>query len=104
MLHESSFFIGKHDLNAFRSSHCQSKTSLKTIKSFNMKQNSENIIILISAQSFLHSQVRIMVGTLVDIGKGLLKKSIEDIIISKDRAQAGQTAPSCGLYLKKIEY
>ena len=104
MLHESSFFIGKHDLNAFRSSHCQSKTSLKTINSFNMKKNSENIIISISAQSFLHSQVRIMVGTLVDIGKGLLKKSIEDIIISKDRAQAGQTAPSCGLYLKKIEY
>ena len=104
MLQESSYFIGKHDLKAFRSSHCQSKTSIKTIKSFIIKQNSENIIISISAQSFLHSQVRIIVGTLVDIGKGLLKKSIEEIIISKDRAKAGQTAPACGLYLKKIEY
>ena len=45
-----------------------------------------------------------MVGTLVDIGKGLLKNSIEEIIISKDRSQAGQTAPACGLYLLDIKY
>ena len=45
-----------------------------------------------------------MVGTLVDIGKGLLSKSIDEIIKSKKRTLAGQTAPACGLYLKKIEY
>ena len=52
----------------------------------------------------MHSQVRIMVGTLVDIGKGLIKESILDIIKSQNRAKAGMTAPSYGLYLKKIEY
>ena len=45
-----------------------------------------------------------MVGTLVDIGKGLIKKSIKEILDSRKRSEAGQTAPSCGLYLKKIEY
>ena len=64
----------------------------------------EQIIIEISAKSFLHSQVRIMVGTLVDIAKGNINKTIEDIINSKNREVAGQTAPASGLYLKKIDY
>ncbi len=101
---QSSFFIGKYDLNAFRSSHCQSKSTIKTIDNFEIKQNDENIIITVSAKSFLHSQVRIMVGTLVDIGKGNINKTIEAIINSKKRESAGQTAPAKGLYLKRIEY
>ncbi|PPR50949.1 MAG: tRNA pseudouridine synthase A [Alphaproteobacteria bacterium MarineAlpha5_Bin5] len=104
MLIESSSFIGKHQLDAFRSSHCQSKSTEKTITSFDIEKNLEIITFTVSAKSFLHSQVRIMVGTLVDIGKGLLSKSIDEIIKSKKRALAGQTAPACGLYLKKIEY
>ena len=68
------------------------------------EKKSEDIIFTISAKSFLHSQVRIMVGTLVDIGKGLLLKSVSEIIESKNRVLAGQTAPSSGLYLKKIDY
>ena len=56
------------------------------------------------AKSFLHSQVRIMVGTLVDIAKGNIDKTIIDIINSKNREIAGQTAPAHGLYLKKIDY
>ena len=101
---QSSFFIGKYDLNAFRSSHCQSNSTIKTIDNFEIKQNDENIIITVSAKSFLHSQVRIMVGTLVDIGKGNINKTIEAIINSKKRESAGQTAPAKGLYLKRIEY
>ena len=101
---QSSFFIGKYDLNAFRSSHCQSRSTIKTIDNFEIKQNDENIIITVSAKSFLHSQVRIMVGTLVDIGKGNINKTIEAIINSKKRESAGQTAPAKGLYLKRIEY
>ena len=104
MLLESKSFIGKYDLNSFRSSHCQSKSTIKTIKDIIIEKESENFIFTITAKSFLHSQVRIMVGTLVDIGKGLLLKSIPEIIESKDRNVAGQTAPACGLYLKKIFY
>ena len=52
----------------------------------------------------MHSQIRIMVGTLVEIGKGKISKSIKRIIEEKKRSQAGVTAPSCGLYLVKIVY
>ena len=81
-----------------------SKINQKTIKDIIIEKESDNFIFTITAKSFLHSQVRIMVGTLVDIGKGLLLKSIPEIIESKDRNVAGQTAPACGLYLKKIFY
>ena len=104
MKSESSSFLGKHDLNAFRSAHCQSKNSIKTIDSVSINNKDEQIIIEISAKSFLHSQVRIMVGTLVDIAKGNINKTIKDIINSKNREVAGQTAPANGLYLKKIDY
>ena len=104
MKRESSSFLGKHDLNAFRSSHCQSKNSTKTIQSIDIRNEDEQIIFEVSAKSFLHSQVRIMVGTLVDIAKGNINKTIVDIINSKNREIAGQTAPAHGLYLKKIDY
>ena len=104
MKNESSSFLGKHDLNAFRSAHCQSKSSLKTIEDIHIKHEGEQIIFNVCAKSFLHSQVRIMVGTLVDIAKGNINKTISDIINSKNREFAGQTAPAHGLYLKKIDY
>ena len=101
---ESSSFLGRHDLNAFRSAHCQSKSSIKTIEDIHIKHEGEKIIFNVCAKSFLHSQVRIMVGTLVDIAKGNINKTIIDIINSKNREIAGQTAPAHGLYLKKIDY
>ena len=101
---ESSSFLGRHDLNSFRSAHCQSKSSIKTIEDIHIKHEGEQIIFNVCAKSFLHSQVRIMVGTLVDIAKGNINKTIIDIINSKNREIAGQTAPAHGLYLKKIEY
>ena len=101
---ESSAFLGKHDLHAFRSAHCQSKNSVKTIDSVSIKNKGDEIIFEVSAKSFLHSQVRIMIGTLVDIAKGNINKTVLDIINSKQREVAGQTAPAHGLYLKKIEY
>ena len=104
MQNEASSFIGKHDLNAFRSAHCQSKSSIRTIDDMIIKIKNESIYIEVVAKSYLHSQVRIMVGTLVDIAKGNLTKSINEIIVGKKREGAGQTAPSSGLYLKKVEY
>ena len=104
MFEESKFFLGKHDFESFRSVDCQSKSSIKTIDDINIFKKEENVKIEISAKSFLHSQVRIMVGTLVEISKGKIKRSIKKIIEDKDRNQAGVTAPACGLYLKKIDY
>jgi len=104
MVYEAQFFIGKSNLEAFRSAHCQSNSALKTIDDVLIIKNNNNIFIKVSAKSFLHSQVRIMVGTLIEIGKGKITDSIKEIIESKKRSQAGITAPACGLYLLKIDY
>ena len=101
---EAKYFIGKHDLEAFRSAHCQSNSALKTIDDIIITNKHKNITITVVAKSFLHSQVRIMVGTLVEVGKGKITKSIKNIIEEKKRSQAGITAPACGLYLIKVEY
>ena len=104
ILIEAPFFEGRHDFQSFRSIDCQSEITLKSIKSFLVNYENDNLIFNVCAKSFLHSQVRIMVGTLVDIGKGLIDKSIIDIIKEKKRSTAGTTAPAHGLYLKKIFY
>ena len=104
MIFESKFFLGKNNLEAFRSAHCQSKTAIKTIDELKISQINDNIFIKVTAKSFLHSQVRIMVGTLVEIGKGKITLPIQKIITSKKRSQAGITAPACGLYLINVEY
>ena len=101
---ESKSFIGNHNFQAFRSVDCQATSPKKTIDEVFIKEKHEKISISISAKSFLHSQVRIMVGTLIEIGKGKITKSVKDIILSQDRAQAGVTAPACGLYLLKVDY
>ena len=104
IIKQSQQFIGKFDLSAFRSINCQSKSPIKSINSLDINFNHDEINFLISAKSFLHSQVRIMVGTLVDIGLSKIEKSISEIIQSKKREFAGVTAPPEGLYLLKIDY
>ena len=101
---EAKFFLGKHNLEAFRSVHCQSNSAIKTIDDITIANKNNDIVITVSAKSFLYSQVRIMVGTLVEIGKGKIKISIKKIIEDKLRSQAGITAPACGLYLIKVDY
>ncbi len=104
MIEQSRYFLGKHDLSAFRSINCQSKSAVRSINSIDIKNNEGQIIFIISAKSFLHSQVRIMVGTLVDIGLEKISKSISEIILLKKRDFAGMTAPAYGLYLTKVDY
>lgn len=100
-----SVLIGKYDFNAFRSSNCQSKNSLRSIKKIKIKKIKDFIEIRVVGKSFLYNQVRIMVGTLVKVGKQEWdKKKILEILNSKNRRNAGPTAPACGLYLEKITY
>ena len=99
------YFEGKHDFNAFRSIDCQSSSSIKTIDYCSITNNQESITIQVAAKSFLHSQVRIMIGTLVNVGEGKIQPSdIKQIIEIKDRDKAGVTAPAHGLYLKEVIY
>ena len=101
----SKVLIGKYDFNAFRSISCQSRNSIRSIKNIKIDENINNIEIRVTGKSFLHNQVRIIVGTLVNVGKRVLnKEQILNILESKERINAGPTAPAHGLYLEKIEY
>ena len=105
MENASKYLIGKHDFTAFRSIDCQAKSPIKTIDNITINNEGELIEIYVEAKSFLMNQVRIIAGTLVDIG--LLKKTNKDIqsaLDNKDRKFSGPTAPSCALILQKIIY
>ena len=105
MENASKYLIGKHDFTAFRSIDCQAKSPIKTIDNITINNEGELIEIYVEAKSFLMNQVRIIAGTLVDIG--LLKKTNKDIqsaLDKKDRKFSGPTAPSCALILQKIMY
>ena len=101
----SKILIGKYDFNAFRSTNCQAKTSIRTIDDIKIKKEKECIEIRIYGKSFMHNQVRIIVGTLLKIGiKKICENNLKEILMSKDRRNAGPTAPADGLYLEKIIY
>ena len=97
----AQILVGKHDFTSFRSSHCQAKNPVRTIDAIGISKIGELIEINFVAKSFLHSQVRIIVGTLKEIGE---KKNldIKKILGAKDRKKAGSTAPPYGLYLTKV--
>ncbi|CAK8162857.1 tRNA pseudouridine synthase A [Candidatus Xenohaliotis californiensis] len=101
----AKFFMGRHDFNAFRSSECQAYNSIRTIDDIEIVKDGYYIDIMLSARSFLHKQVRIMVGTLCAVGLGAMKpEQIMQIIASKDRKRAGATAPAYALYFMGVDY
>ena len=95
--------IGKHDFTSFRAAQCQAKSPIKTLDSVSITQDGEEITFEFSARSFLHHQVRNMVGTLVEIGMGK-PYDIDKIFNAKDRSAAGITAPASGLYFVAADY
>ena len=102
----AAYLLGKHDFSAFRSSECQAKSPIRTLDELTVtKAEGDEIHIHARARSFLHNQVRIMTGTLYNVGLGkITPEEIEKIIAAKDRTLAGPTAPAFGLYLMKVEY
>ncbi|QEK37801.1 tRNA pseudouridine(38-40) synthase TruA [Candidatus Cytomitobacter indipagum] len=103
MEEESKFLLGVHDFASFRSSHCQAATSIRSIDEINFIIRGNILSVYFVGKSFLHNQIRAMIGTLVDIGMGR-QINIKSIMQSKDRKKAGQTAPPGGLFLEKIDF
>lgn len=100
-----TYFIGKHDFKAFMSPGSSAKTTIRTIKEFYIEQNGDNIKIYISADGFLYNMVRIIVGTLINVGIGKTKiEEVEDIINEGVRKRAGMCVPPNGLVLEKVFY
>ena len=100
------YFEGEHDFKAFRASGTSSKSSVRTIyKAEVIEKQDERIWIELTGNGFLYNMVRIIAGTLVDVGLGKIKpKEIKDIIESKDRQKAGKTMLPQGLFLVNVEY
>ncbi len=96
---------GRHDFSAFRASGSDTKTSVRTITALSLEQEGDTITMVISGDGFLYNMVRIIAGTLIEVGAGRLEPDdMQAIIAGKDRKKAGRTAPAHGLYLMKIFY
>ena len=105
MKEATSYLIGRHDFASFCGSGAQVKTTIRTITSMDVWRDGDMVTIRVSGTGFLYNMVRIMVGTLLFVSEGKIKKDeLKDIILSKERKRAGKTAPPQGLYLNKINY
>jgi tRNA pseudouridine38-40 synthase len=97
--------VGKHDFTTFRSTECQAKSPVKTLDILKVERGGEDVYVTAVARSFLHNQVRSMVGSLVLVGEG--KWAPDDLakaLDARDRTTCGPVAPPDGLYLMKVEY
>lgn len=99
------FFLGTHDFSAFMSTGSSIENTVRTIYAVSLCQKDNIICFEVQGNGFLYNMVRIMVGTLIDVGSGKIRpESIPIILESKDRKKAGHTAKPQGLYLEKVYY
>lgn len=97
--------LGKHDFTTFRDTECQAKSPEKTLDTLDVTRNGDEVNITTSARSFLHSQVRSMVGSLVWVGHGRwTAQDLRSALEARDRTACGPVAPPDGLYLVRVEY
>jgi tRNA pseudouridine38-40 synthase len=98
-------FVGAHDFASFRASGGQARGTVREIYAAALEREKTEIYFTVTGSGFLYNMVRIMAGTLADIGKGALRpEDIEKLLLQKNRPAAGQTAPADGLYLLNVEY
>ena len=101
----AKYFEGEHDFKAFKASGTSSKSSVRTIFKAEVKKQGERIYIELTGNGFLYNMVRIISGTLLEVGLGKIKtEQIQEIIESKDRLKAGKTLPPQGLFLIAVNY
>ncbi|KRU39151.1 tRNA pseudouridine synthase A [Clostridium sporogenes] len=101
----SKYFIGTYDFSAFQTKGSSVKTSVRTISKFEINKSGDFIKFIITGNGFLYNMVRIIVGTLIEIGLNKREPEyIEYVIKSKDRRKAGKCVPSSGLCLKEVFY
>src|SRR5579864_1344643 len=97
--------IGKHDFSTFRAAECQAKSPVKTLDRLEVRRVADEIQIEAAALSFLHHQVRSMVGSLKLVGEGKWRaRDLADALAAKDRSRCGPVAPPDGLYLVQVDY
>jgi tRNA pseudouridine38-40 synthase len=105
-MHEAAqMLLGHHDFSAFRAAACQAKDALRTLDRLDVSRHGEEIVVTVEARSFLHHQVRNMVGTLAQVGRGARPVTWPRAVLDgRDRTRAGQTAPPDGLCFTAVRY
>jgi tRNA pseudouridine38-40 synthase len=105
-MHEAAqVLVGSHDFTTFRAAECQAKSPVKTLDRLDVRAAGEEISIEASARSFLHNQVRSLVGTLKLVGEGKwTARDVADALAARDRSRCGPVAPAEGLYLMRVDY
>lgn len=105
-MHDAAqLLVGHHDFTSFRASQCQAKSALKTLDRLDVVRQNDEVHVIAEAQSFLHHQVRNMVGTLAQVGSGKwVASDVTHALEAKDRRASGPTAPASGLYLTEVVY
>lgn len=99
------YFEGTHDFKGFKASGTSNKDSVRTIYEAQIRTDNDRIYIILRGNGFLYNMVRIITGTLIDVGLGKIQpKEITSIIQSQDRKRAGKTVPPHGLYLMEVYY
>ena len=97
--------LGEHDFSSFRAAGCEAAHPIRTIYRSSMEQRGELVVYTVEATAFLRHMVRNIVGTLVEVGRGLRPvNSFSELLEARDRTQAGPTAPPHGLFLVEVKY
>lgn len=105
MKEAAEYIVGEHDFACFCSAGSQVETTVRTVYSLDVSKTGDVISVRISGSGFLYNMVRIIAGTLMQVGQGVYPPEyVKEIIESADRGKAGPTAPACGLTLVGIEY
>jgi tRNA pseudouridine38-40 synthase len=97
--------VGRHDFTTFRSAHCQAASPVKTLDRLDVRREGEQVLVEAEARSFLHHQVRSMVGCLAQVGLGRWSEArVSEALAARDRAELGMNAPPEGLYFVAASY
>ena len=105
MREAAALFLGEHDFKSFCSANTQVESTVRTIEFLDVTEDDQELVITIRGNGFLYNMVRIIAGTLVDVGRGFLAvEDIPNILKACNRERAGQTLPACGLVLEKYEF
>lgn len=101
----ADYLVGEHDFKSFCAAGAVTETTIRTIYTLSVEKRENEIIIRVCGNGFLYNMVRIIAGTLMEVGRGnYAPEKVKDILASKDRAAAGPTAPACGLTLAAYEW
>ncbi len=101
----AAYLVGEHDFKSFCSVQAKVESTVRQIDAVEVLQENQEIVIRVSGRGFLYNMVRIIAGTLMEVGRGHIEpEKVDEILRAKDRQAAGPTAPACGLTLIKYEF